>query len=172
MSLIKKLKLRLRRDRGVVLLEAAIAMGLLGFVISGFAISSTTTQQVQSTAVNHGIGIQAAQGVVEQARSSTWEKLAVKAAPVNGSTEIRENGGIVPATSTVTVRGLPVTLTTTITWKNNKPHEAGKHPYSSKLITVTASWDEMGVKQTAPPQQALLTPSISEVPPAGIVEVK
>lgn len=159
-----------RRDKGIVLVEAVIAMGIFGFVLISFATVSTSSSQVQTTAISHGIAIQATQGVVEQARSASWSKVAVKAAPAAGSTVVRETAGLFPATQTVTVRGLPVKLETSIKWKDNRVHEAGKHPYISKIITVTASWTEQGVTRTAPVQEALLTPSVSEIPPAGVVE--
>lgn len=172
MAWIQKLKMRFRRDPGIVLVEAVVAMGIFGFVLASFATVSTSSSQIQTTAISHGVAIQAAQGVVEQARSAAWGKVAVKAAPAAGSTEVRETAGLFPATQTVTVRGLPVKLTTTVKWKDNRVHVAGQHPYASKVITVTASWTEQGVERTAPAQEALLTPSVSEVPPAGVVEVR
>lgn len=171
MSLLQRLRL-LRRDRGSALLESVVALGVLGFLIVGFAISTVGSQTTQRTAVNHGIAVQAAQGVVEQARSMSWSKVAVKGASATGSALIKEPTGALAAAGIVTVRELPVTLTTEVSWRSGRQHVAGKHPYDTKIIKVTASWDESGVRKEAALHEALLTPSVGEVPPAGIVEVK
>lgn len=170
-------RLRLRRDHGSALLEAAVALGLLAVLLLGFAYTTVGSQKNQRTAVDHDIAVQAAQGVVEQARSLSWQKVSLKGSqPVTKEGDedpgVWEPTGGLQETSTVTVRELPVTLTTTVTWGDGHQHVSGKHPYGSKVVTVTATWTEGSAGKQAAVQKALLTPGVGEIPPAGIQEVK
>lgn len=165
-------RLRLHRDRGSALLEAAVALGLLAVLLVGFSYSTVGSQKNQRTAMDHDIAVQAAQGVVEQARSLSWQKVSVKGTTVPGDKQVREPAGGLSAAQTVTVRDLPVKLTTTVTWKDGHQHVSGKHPYGSKVVTVTATWTEGSTGKQAAVQKALLTPGVGEIPPPGIQEVK
>jgi Tfp pilus assembly protein PilV len=111
---------RKNRQKGSALIEAIIALGLLAYLILGYAQSSAQASKVQRTNVNHTIATQAAAAHIETLRASPWSKIGVAGVTPTAGRDVQDldpvAGGTIAADTKVSPRGLDLTLQTTVIW--------------------------------------------------------
>lgn len=161
----------LKNDRGSIILEVVISLGVIAMLTLGYTNVSTSASITQRTAVNESIAVQAAQDALEKAKATNWANVGTDVAssvPLpSGSTPIV--GGALPAKAApVVVRNLDVTVRTAVGWIK-KPGSGSQ--FGTKVVVVEVSWQDVaGDVSTAhtKPQQILITPGIGEAVPSGI----
>ncbi|MBG0738858.1 S-layer homology domain-containing protein [Paeniglutamicibacter antarcticus] len=165
------LKRFIKQDRGSIILEGVVSLGIISVLTLGYTNVSAQASTTQRTAVNESIAVQAAQDALEKAKATSWSKVGTDTASAvalpSGVTPVL--GGVLPSTAApVEVRGLPVTVRTAVGWQK-KP--SGTSAFGTKLVIVEVSWQDVtGDPTTAhrKPQQIYITPGIGEAVPAGI----
>ena len=141
----------LRNDRGDAMIEVLGVMVVVAIVTTMFAQSSISLGKSQNRSHNADVSIQVARGILEQAKATPWNNVGFVSGEANYQATFTVNGiaenTVQVATSdlpagrilpkyTTTVRGLPVTATTNITWT-----DANKR---TKRITVGTKWSKNG----------------------------
>ncbi len=161
---------RRRRERGDTLVEVIIAMGMLFTILTGFSGAYFKANNTMKVSVNETVADQAAAGFIEKARAAPWSSVGTD---TQNTAQLPDplkvvKGGSLPAVSTVTIRGLTVTLTTSIGW-TQIPLDGSA--YGTKSIYIDASWqDHSGDPATAHTirQEAILTPGVDQAAPSGV----
>lgn len=161
---------RRSRERGDTLVEVIIAMGMLFTIITGFSGAYFKANNTMKVSVNETVADQAAAGFIEKARAAPWSSVGTD---TQNTAQLPDplkvvKGGSLPAVSTVTIRGLTVTLTTSIGW-TQAPLDASA--YGTKSLYIDASWqDHAGDPATAHTirQEAILTPGVDQAAPSGV----
>ena len=167
----------LNNDRGSAMIEVLGVMVVVALATSMFAQSSIGLGKTQNRLHNTDVSIQVARGILEQASATPWNKVGfIKGDPgyqdtftVNGTPERTvqisavnlPDGRILPKT-TKTVRGLPVSAVTDITWFNNGT--------VMKRITVTTTWNQKGRSESSV-YSLLLSASPNDVAPESVPKV-
>ncbi|MCU6480147.1 FG-GAP repeat domain-containing protein [Arthrobacter sp. A2-55] len=156
-------------DRGSLLLEAIVSMGILAVLVLGFTVSSTRANATQHTGVNEAISSEIIQGELENARATTWSKLGTLGAPASGmlpSGMAAVTSGTLAPSKTSTVRGLSATIKTAVGWQEL----AGTSGYGTKLVVVDVSWSDTnapgGTRNRR--ETSLITPGVGEVAPSTV----
>ena len=156
------------RDRGSVMVEAIISVGLAGLTTLGLATAISGSMQVERTAVGHSVAVEAAHAATETARATAWTQVATDTSPADptvlgGLTPV--TGGVLHATQQETVRGVAMTVNTAIGWQQAPAYQGG---YGAKLVVVTVQWsDKPGTVRTIS-QQTTIRPGIGEAAPPGV----
>ena len=176
----KLLRIFRRRDDGSLLVEAVVALALIAVLFAAFSQSSQSATQVQRTAQYSDIATQAAQGLIEQARSASWATVGFTGSEAgytatgrDGKPSVRVTlapmAGLVP-TQIVTVNGLRLTLNTNVTWDIAPAAvgAGGTADFGIKAIAVQAKWTETTGKVRTIEVRATRTPSVAESVPSGI----
>ncbi|MEH0110705.1 FG-GAP-like repeat-containing protein [Tersicoccus sp. MR15.9] len=168
-------RVRAARDRGFVLIDALIALGVMGAVAAGFAVSATNSQLIQRASVNASQATQLAQGVIETARSTPWAKLGTNTAPATGmltgaQSAITGSGYALVPTTTTQMRGTPVTVQTAVGWASTPTAGAATSGFGTKIVIVKVTWnDRTGDGQAHTHlETATVTPGIGEVAPSKV----
>lgn len=162
-----------RNDKGSVLLEAVISLGIISLLTLGYTAAATSATVTQRTAINDSIATQVSQGIFETARATPWSKIGTTTKPETGllpdaSGEIFEAADELPATSTKTIRGLDVTVKTAVGWKD-QPGTGSD--FGTKLIVVDVSWRDNAAdpgSQHSRRESTIITPGIGEAAPSGV----
>jgi Tfp pilus assembly protein PilV len=160
------------RQKGSALIEAIIALGLLAYLILGYAQSSAQASKVQRTNINHTIATQEAAAFIETLRASPWSKIGVAGVTAVSGRDVMDldsvAGGAIASNTKVAPRGLDLTLNTTVIWAEAPtPGRA----YGVKKIKVTATWfDRTGDPKSkrVTVQESILTPGIDQAAPSGV----
>lgn len=166
------LRRRKGKQKGSALIEAIIALGLLAYLILGYAQSSAQASQVQRTNVNHTIATQEAAAFIETLRASPWSKIGVAGVTPVAGRDVQDldavAGGAVASDTKVSPRGLDLTLRTTVIWAEApKPGQA----FGIKKIRVTSTWfDRTGDPKSkhVTVQESILTPGVDQAAPSGV----
>lgn len=161
----------LKNDRGSIILEGVISLGVVSILTLGYTSVSTHASITQRTAVNESIAVQAAQDALEKAKATSWSSVGTDVAssvplPPESTPIV---GGALPAKAApVVIRNLAVTVRTAVGWQK-KP--GADSQFGTKVVVVEVSWQDVeGDASTAhtKPQQILMTPGIGEAVPSGI----
>lgn len=161
---------RRSRERGDTLVEVIIAMGMLFTILTGFTGAYFKANNTMKVSVNETVADQAAAGFIEKARAAPWSSVGTdtqNTAQLPDPSKVVK-GGSLPALSTVTIRGLTVTLKTSIGWASTPLDGTA---FGTKAIYIDASWqDQAGVASTAHTirQEATLTPGLDQAAPSGV----
>lgn len=166
----RSLRRRSRKERGDTLVEVVIAMGMLFTIITGFSGAYFKANNTMKVAVNETVADQAAAGYIEKARAAQWSTVGTD---TENTTQLPDplkvvKGGSMPAVSTVTIRGLTVTLNTSIGWTQTPLDGTA---YGTKSLYIDASWqDHAGDPATTHTirQEAILTPGVDQAAPSGV----
>lgn len=164
------LRRRNRKERGDTLVEVMIAMAMLFTILTGFSGAYFKSTNTMKVSVNETVADQAAAGYIEKARAAQWSTVGTD---TENTAQLPDpslvvKGGSLPAVSTVTIRGLTVTLTTSIGWTTKPVNGAS---YGSKTLYIDASWqDQAGVDSTKHTvrQESTLTPGVDQAVPSGV----
>ncbi|QOD05727.1 hypothetical protein [Pseudarthrobacter sp. BIM B-2242] len=161
---------RKHKERGNSLVEVIISMGLLFTILTGFSAAYFKSNDVMKVSVNETVADQAAAAYIEKARAAQWSTVGTdteNTAQLPDPTLVVK-GGSLPALSTVTIRGLTITLKTSIGWTKAPIKGA---TYGSKTLYIDASWQERagvpGSIRTVR-QETTLTPGVDQAVPSGI----
>lgn len=164
----------LRNERGDTLVEVIVAMAMLFTLVVGFSGAHMKANAVMKTSVNETVADEASAAFIEKARAAEWSSVGIAGVPVPApgtagpASGSQVTGGSIPAVTTVTVRGLDVTLTTNVTWQSAP---VGGGAYGTKAIALTVTWqDHKGNPLTVRTvqQKAVLTPGLDQAAPSGI----
>lgn len=171
---------RRRGDRGSLMVEAVMSLGLLSLVLTGLASGHAQTLKTQRSAVGHAMAVEAAAGTIEALRGKSWNTAATKTAPeaalVPAGVETVVSASGQDTTSTRDVRGIPLTVSTAVYW-TPKPGGGSYKPsggglYGVKTVTVKVTWPDpsapAGTRTIT--QTDTITPPLSEAAPNGVRE--
>jgi Tfp pilus assembly protein PilV len=166
------LRRRKNRQRGSMLIEAIIAIGLLAYLMLGYTQASAQANKVQRTNVNYTVATQAAAAYIETLRATPGSKIGTNTGPVvPGSVpgdSLPVAGETLPASTKVTARGLDLTLNTTITWMK-APVAASA--YGIKRVQIEVVWYDRSGDETSKHttvQDDVLTPGVDQAAPSGV----
>ncbi|MCC3292577.1 hypothetical protein [Arthrobacter sp. zg-Y1110] len=162
-----------KKDRGSVLLEAIVSLGIISVLTLGYTATATSATITQRTAVNDSIATQVTQDVFETARSTPWSKIGTKTKPddgmlPSGATAIYEPSDALATTGTKTLRGLKVTVKTAVAWQD-KP--GGTSAFGTKTLIVDVSWrdNELDADSAHSRREStIITPGIGEAAPSKV----
>ncbi|MGK3708610.1 hypothetical protein [Arthrobacter sp. IK3] len=162
-----------RKDRGSVLLEAIVSLGIISVLTLGYTAAATSATVTQRTAVNDSIATQVTQDIFETARATPWSKIGTKTQPVDGllasgATAIYETSDALPATTTKTLRGLKVTVKTAVGWQDAP---GGNSQFGTKLVVVDVSWRDNEAdpgSEHSRRERTIITPGIGEAAPSKV----
>lgn len=162
-----------KKDKGSVLLEAVVSLGIISMLTLGYTATATSATITQRTAVNDSIATQVSQSVFETARATPWSKIGTKTKPAAGllpssAGEIYEAGDELAATGTKTVRGLKVTVKTAVGWQDKPDSDS---IFGTKVVVVDVSWldneADPGSRHSRR-ETSIITPGIGEAAPSGV----
>ena len=166
------LRRRKGRQKGSMLIEAIIAIGLLAYLMLGYSQASAQAGKVQRTNVNETVATQAATAYIEQLRATPWSKVGINTVPLVPGTVPADTqpvaGGALPPATKVSARGLDLTLNTTITWQK-APLSASA--YGIKRIQIQVVWFDRSGDPTSSHtlvQDDVLTPGVDQAAPSGV----
>lgn len=165
----KLITLRRRNgERGDTLVEVIIAMGMLFTILTGFSGAYIKSNNTMKVSVNETVADQAAAAYIEKARAAQWSTVGTD---TQNTAQLPDpslvvKGGSLPAVSKVTIRGLDVTLKTSIGWTTMPVNGA---TYGSKTLYIDASWqDQAGAPVHTVRQESTLTPGVDQAVPSGV----
>lgn len=178
----RTIRARLRRplDRGDILMEAIVTMGLVGLVAGSFSQVAVGANQSARVAQYTDVASQASQGVIEKANSLPWSALGFtgsengyRAEGASGQPTAKVPASTVTARqvlqpkSATSLRGIRFDLRTDITWRTT-PALTGTGDFGVKQIAVAATWqDNLGHSHTIT-TSATRAPSVAEAIPSDI----
>lgn len=166
------LRRRKGRQKGSMLIEAVIAIGLLAYLMLGYTQASVQANKIERTNVNETVATQAAAAYIETLRATPWSKIGTTDVSVVSGTVPADTdpvaGGTLPPSTKVTARGLDLTLNTTITWMK-APVAASA--YGIKRVQIQVVWFDRSGDATSRHlmvQDDVLTPGVDQAAPSGV----
>jgi uncharacterized protein with LGFP repeats len=170
-TLLERLR---RQDKGTLLVEATVCLGVAGILGLGVTNAQLQADKTQRNSANFNIAVQTAQGMLEKAKATPWQQLGTNAAktPVGdsmlpvGVTSVR-TGKLEPRTDD-NVQALKVSTLVAVGWAA-KP--VGANTYGTKVVIVKTTWqDQEGVaaRTFSHTEQTTITPGVGEAPPSSV----
>lgn len=160
-----RFKSMMHDDRGDSLVGVAISLALwaLGFAMIALAVSSN--MESTTTSVNFGMAANTADATIKKARVISWDEIGTSSASEAGMLPAGYTPvttGTMLATETATMRGVPMTVKTSV-------GALGSGGYGAKMVAVKVTWQNYpSGKSHTITQSAILSPPMNESSPTSI----